>query len=192
MADIRTQKFLYHLTSINNIGNIFEHGLKSRSALKSDEFIDVADSEILESRKNLSLENCVPFHFFAKNPFDGKVQKTRPNEKFALIAIKRDYAKSQNWQVIPRHPLANGAIEILSYDEGFERIDWELMSIRDYHNEECKSICMAECLSPKTVPAESFFAIYVCCSESEAIINELKHKNNLSFHLNNNPEMFVK
>ena len=62
MTDIKNQKLLYHLTSIKNIANIIEHGLKPRNELS--EFVDVADSEILESRKSLSLEGYVPFHFF--------------------------------------------------------------------------------------------------------------------------------
>lgn len=190
MTDIKNQKLLYHLTSINNIENILEHGLKPRSALS--EFVDVANSEILESRKYYSLESYVPFHFFAKNPFDGRVQKDRPNEKFALIAIHRDFAKSQKWLIIPYHPLANVEIKLLSYDEGFNKINWKLMNSKDYHNEECKSTCMAECLSPDTVQAKNFHAIYVCCSESQAIVKEHMRSNKLSFHLNEKPEMFVR
>lgn len=191
MTDIKNQKLLYHLTSIENIANILEHGLKPRSALS--EFVDVADSEILESRKSYSLETYVPFHFFAKNPFDGRVQIDRPNEKFVLIAVHRDFAKSQNWKIIPCHPLANVEIKILSYDEGVNEINWELMESRDYSNTDCKSTCMAECLSPNTVQAKDFFSIYVCCSESEEIVKKYMRNNNLStIHINNNHNMFVK
>ncbi|MFI3196970.1 MAG: DarT ssDNA thymidine ADP-ribosyltransferase family protein [Methylococcaceae bacterium] len=190
MTDIKNQKLLYHLTSIKNIANIIEHGLKPRNELS--EFVDVADSEILESRKSLSLEGYVPFHFFCKNPFDGRVQKDRPNEKFALITVKREFAKNQNWQIIPCHPLANVAIELLSYEKGVNEINWELMETRDYGNPDCKSTCMAECLSPVTVEAKNFYAIYVCCSESKEIISEHKRNKSLSFYLNETSEMFVR
>jgi len=83
MTDIKNQQLLYHLTSIKNIASILEHGLKPRNAMS--EFVDVADSEILKSRKLYSLETYVPFHFFARNPFDGRVQKDRPNEKFVAL-----------------------------------------------------------------------------------------------------------
>lgn len=189
-TDIKIQKLLYHLTSIKNIANILECGLKPRNELS--EFIDVADSEILESRKAYSLENYVPFHFFAKNPFDGRVQINRPDEKFALITVRREFAKSQNWKIIPYHPLAKIDIEILNYDDGFNAINWELMSIRDYHNEECKSVCMAECLSPDIIKPEDFHIIYVCCTESEEIIRGYKNKNGLSFHLYEDSTKFVK
>ena len=39
-----------------------------------DNFLDVADHEILLSRAVHRLERYVPFHFFAGNPFDGRIQ----------------------------------------------------------------------------------------------------------------------
>jgi len=112
--------------------------------------------------------------------------------KFVLIAVHRKFAKSQDWQIIPCHPLANVAIELLSYEKGVNEINWELMNSRDYHNEECKSTCMAECLSPDTVQTKDFHAIYVCCSESKEIVRELMRNKKLTFHLNEQLEMFVK
>ena len=38
-------------------------------------FSDVADCDILESRRVFDLDTMVPFHFFARNPFDGRVQE---------------------------------------------------------------------------------------------------------------------
>lgn len=159
MADIRTQKLLYHITSINNLASILEYGLLSRSDI--DGFDDVADQEILEGRQALNLEQYVPFHFFAGSPFDGAVHKANPQTDFVLITVRRAFARARNWEIIPRHPLANEGVEVLEYDLGFERINWDAMNRRDYHDEESKSVCMAECLSPRTVPVECFFKIYV-------------------------------
>lgn len=64
MTDIRTQQFLYHLTDTNNLNDIFSGGLKSRSLLRG--FSDIADPEIIASRRALRLEEYVPFHFFPK------------------------------------------------------------------------------------------------------------------------------
>lgn len=193
MTDIKEQKLLYHLTSMNNIESIIRDGLKSRNSLNDNEFIDVANSEILESRKSQSLENYIPFHFFAKNPFDGNVQKDHPNEKFALIAVYRSFAKEQNWKIIPCHPLSNnGEIEILDYESGFNKINWELMNQRDYSDINCKLTCMAECLSPSKVQAINFQSIKVCCLESKQIIENLKNQYNLNFYIDNEPQMFVK
>lgn len=52
--DIRAKKLIYHLTSLKNMDSILDCGLLPRSRL--DGFIDVADHEIIESRKGLRLE----------------------------------------------------------------------------------------------------------------------------------------
>lgn len=168
MPDIKDQKLLYHLTSIKNIGPILADGLKPRAELKN--FDDVADSEIIANRQHLSLENFVPFHWFARNPFDGRVQADRPNDLFVLITVERTLAVSRNWKVIPYHPLSTGNLELMDYSKGFAAIDWDTMNRRDYHDPLCKSICMAECLSPTTVSPDDFFKIFVYCGDSASYV----------------------
>ncbi|ANY89907.1 MULTISPECIES: DarT ssDNA thymidine ADP-ribosyltransferase family protein [Pseudomonas] len=157
---IRTQRFLYHLTSVANVLSIFQRGLLPRTALMEDEFADIADAEIIQGRCQQGLERYVPFHWFAKNPFDGRVYHDRPDEEFVLVAVERSHAQTQNWSVIARHPLSGGRFELLGYDEGFEAIDWDLMDLRDYHDQECKHVCMAECLAPGPVLVSQFAKIY--------------------------------
>ena len=67
MADIKKQSLIYHLTSLENVPSILDQGLLPRSELTR--FTDVADGDILSSREGLNLQNYVPFHFFARNPF---------------------------------------------------------------------------------------------------------------------------
>lgn len=188
MADIRVQKLLYHLTDINNLEFIFKEGLKSRSALQG--FSDVADPKIISSRKALQLEDFVPFHFFAGTPFDGRVHVSNPDKTFVLITIQRSYAKAQNWKIIPRHPLSGSDITLLDYEKGMDTIDWETMSRRKYDDENCKCICMAECLSPATVFASEFHCIYVPDDDAEAEVKYLKEKYGLKMFVTLKPEMF--
>ena len=155
---IEDQFLLYHLTSVENLEGIFRDGLKPRADLT--DFADVADGEILKKRKTLELERFVPFHWFAKNPFDGRVQGDHPEKKFVLICVYRSLAQKNKWKIISRHPLAGDEIELLEYDEGFKAIDWELMNTRDYSNSECNNVCMAECLSPGVVATEDFSMIF--------------------------------
>lgn len=89
------------------------------------------------------------------------VQHDRPTSKCVLISVFRTFAKENGWKVIPRHPLANEAIEPLEYDAGQDAIDWKLMDNRDYQNAGCMSVCMAECVSPCTVTPKTFSRIYV-------------------------------
>ena len=189
MPDIKAQKLIYHLTSLENMRNILELGLLPRSHLEN--FEDVADQEIIEGRREHSLEEYVPFHWFARNPFDGRVQADHPDDEFVLIAVHRNVAQRENWKVIPRHPLANTAPQLLDYQPGVEAIDWETMNIRNYHDPECKSICMAECLSPDPVTVDKFFKIYV---PSDAVANqvvEIVDDLGLELDVAVNPGMFV-
>ena len=159
MATIRDQKLLYHLTNLNNVGSILESGLQPRSAL--NEFSDVADVEILFGRAEHGLDNYVPFHWFSRNPFDGRVQIDRPDEEFVLLTVRRSLDSARNWRILPRHPLARQEFGFYDYREGFDLIDWGLMDCRNYSDADCKSVCMAECLSPTPVRAADFFKIFV-------------------------------
>ena len=85
----------------------------------------------------------MPFHGFARNPFDGGVQSGRQGEIFVVITVQWTLASNQNWRIIPRHPLANDNIQLMDYAAGFQAIDWEVMNLRDYHDLHRKSICMA-------------------------------------------------
>ncbi|AWH88732.1 DarT ssDNA thymidine ADP-ribosyltransferase family protein [Limnobaculum parvum] len=189
MADIRTQQFLYHLTDINNLRSIFAEGLKPRSLLHG--FSDVADPEIISSRRTLKLDQYVPFHFFARNPFDGRVSINNKDKIFVLITVHRNYAQVNNWSIIPRHPLSGSHITLLNYDEGMAQIDWNTMNRRAYEDDECKCVCMAECLSPNTVSANHFHSIYVPDSTAERIVLALKQEYNLNMFINNNSHMFL-
>jgi hypothetical protein len=189
MPDIKEQKLIYHLTSLENMSGILGLGLLPRAHLQN--FEDVADQEIIEGRREYGLEHYVPFHWFARNPFDGRVQADRANEEFALISIRRSVAQRENWKVIPRHPLANTAPQLLDYLPGFEAIDWETMNIRDYHDPECKSICMAECLSPGPVPVSKFFRIYAPNDAVAEAIMEMIDELSLALEVDVNPRMFL-
>ncbi|HFL2188127.1 TPA: DarT ssDNA thymidine ADP-ribosyltransferase family protein [Pseudomonas putida] len=162
---IRTQRFLYHLTSVANVPSIFQRGLLPRSLLEEEDFADIADAEIILGRSQQGLERFVPFHWFAKNPFDGRVYQDRSDEEFVLVAVERSHAQRNDWNVIARHPLSGARFELLGYDEGVDMIDWDLMDLRDYHDPECKHVCMAECLSPGPVSVTHFAKIFTPSEE---------------------------
>lgn len=189
MADIQLQKLLYHLTDIENLDNILAQGLLPRSHLAH--FSDVADCEIITSRKKLSLEDYVQFHFFPGSPFDGRVQLNNRQKEFVLITVRRDFAQANDWKIIPTHPLATANIQLLDYVDGLTAIDWVQMNKRDYHDTVSRNACMAECLSPRVVPATKFFSIYVANQKNEEQVNSLKSTYNLSFHVNINQNMFM-
>ncbi|WP_338417504.1 DarT ssDNA thymidine ADP-ribosyltransferase family protein, partial [Vibrio breoganii] len=185
---LREQKLIYHMTDINNLASILREGIKPRSQLTG--FSDIADPEILEKRKRLNLNEKVPFHFFANNPFDGGVVKANPAMIFVLLGILRTHSKAKNWEIIPRHPLANEAISLMTYEEGMEAIDWEAMNERDYSNANSKSVCMAECLAPGVVDATHIYTIFVKTDACEARVAQMVKQYKLGLYVNKRPNMF--
>lgn len=191
---IEEQALLYHLTDIENLGSIFEHGLLSREELNQSGkivYTDVADQAIIKKRKELGLESHVPFHFFTKNPFDYAAVRGNKDKEFVLIALRRTVAKSRDWKIVPRHPLASSGVEVLGYDEGMKAINWDCMNKRDFDDDECKSICMAECLSPKPVSASDFLNISVKNADLQKKVEDLAKSAGLSVHVNLASHMLV-
>ncbi|MGM3308123.1 DarT ssDNA thymidine ADP-ribosyltransferase family protein [Anabaena sp. WFMT] len=188
---IRDQKLLYHLTSLDNLECILDYGLLARN--KIENFDDVADSDIINFRQDNNLTQYVPFHFFANNPFDGRVQKNFPDKEFIYICIHREFAKNNNFKIIPKHPNAMKPLVLYNYLQGYEKIEWDIMDKRDYSDVNCKHICMAECLSQHTINHNDFSCIYVRNEDIKNYIEGMCDHYELSynFYINSNPNMFV-
>ena len=97
---VENGKLLWHLTALENIESIFKNGLSCRKKLISKSFVDIADTNILESRAKFGLENYIPFHFMQKTPFAGKVMKDNKDTEFIYITLHRDFAKKNNFKII--------------------------------------------------------------------------------------------
>lgn len=92
----------------------------------------------------------------------------------------------------PGHPLANDDIKLLDYEEGVAVIDWVTMNQRAYHDPYCKSVCMAECLSPTIVPMENIFKIFVPDQKVEKFALALLARRGLRIGVKVNQTMFLK
>jgi len=168
---IRDQKLIYHLTSLNNLESILSRGLLSREKL--DKFDDTANPEIISFRKIAGLNDYVPFHFFTRNPYDGRVQKDYPHKEFVYIAVHRKFAERNNFKIIPMHPKAMKPLKIYDYREGYEIIDWDIMDKKDFFDDKYKHVCMAECLSPFTIHPDNFQSIWVKSQETKEIVKAI-------------------
>lgn len=182
---IRDGKLLYHLTQLENLESIFEHGLISRNKMVNEglSFKDIADHDIIKFRKENGLNNYVPFHFFVKNPFDGRVQKDYMNENFAYICITRKWARNNDSKIIPTHPIYMGNFELMNYDEGIELIEWDIMDNRgdrDYHNDHIRNVCMAEVVIEGVVSIESIHSINVKSEVDKEYVIQLLDRYNIN------------
>lgn len=198
---IKNQVFIYHLTSIKNLESILNNGLLCRYKVlkKKYNYTNVANLEILQKREEYDLDKYVPFHWRSKSPFAGDVLKCNKTLDFCYILIRRTVAKSNNFKIIPTHPL-HGTLELLNYDEGFNKIDWDLMDTRNYHDQNCKETSMSECLAFKAVSPRLFDTICVKDTDgfnkvyniiSRSTLSE-DDKNRLQKSIWKEPDFFVK
>ncbi|MFM4913249.1 DarT ssDNA thymidine ADP-ribosyltransferase family protein [Aeromonas dhakensis] len=185
---IKTQKQIYHLTALSNLASILKFGLLPRS--KVGNFRDVADEKIIAKREELGLNTKVPFHFFANNPFDGRVLSDHPDEDFVLIAVSRTVAEKQKWWVVDKHPLATDVKVYSDYKEGMAAIEWDVMDKREYKDAHCKLICMAECVAPDTVPVSDFASFYVKDKKANEIVMKLLAEFKVKKYVDINAGMF--
>lgn len=172
----RDKKLLYHLTQVDNLPSIIRHGLLSRAylAARSLSYSNVANPEILEGRSHYGLDVYVPFHFITRNPFDYAVVRNHPNARFCILAVRRVFAAQNNWLIIPRHPLAEGSSpEVLSWEDGFNRIEWNQLDREDRNfdtDDSCKKACMAEALSPTAIAFSDISFIFVPTETTAEIV----------------------
>ncbi len=160
---------LYHITHIDNMPSILQHGLLPRAEVQAQglHFTDIADPEILSKRQayNRALSQYVLFHFYPKNPFDGAVCKTHGSENMVLITINRAEHLNHDFYIIPSHPLDKDTPEIYPYEEGFDRIQWDILDRkvgnRDYHDPEVRKACMAECVMSYAILPQAFSLVFV-------------------------------
>lgn len=189
-------KLLYHITHLDNISSILEHGLMSRRALLQNnhcKFKDIADPEILNKRETYknALSQYVLFHFYSKNPFDGAVCKKYGSENMAIITIWRDDHEKNDFFIIPSHPLDRDEPDIYPYEEGIKLIKWDILDRetgRDYRDPEIRKACMAECIMNYVIPAEAFAYVYVSTEYAKSRILRMNYSDKISVQVN--PHMF--
>lgn len=158
----RCDRYLYHLTDLDNMESIIAHGLMSRAQLQGSEagFIDVADQSIIFKRGNL--EYYVPFHFVPDTAFDYVVKRDHRDKQFVYICISKAYARSRDSYILLSHPTSNYAQTPCTFDDGIRNLDWD--SIENpyaYMNPVSKQNKMAECITAEPVTADNFAVIIV-------------------------------
>ncbi len=191
--------YLYHITHISNLPSILKYGLLPRAKVEATIkcFTDIADPSILADREHhvLPLSEYVPFHFFAKNPFDGAVCSRFGAENMVIIAVPRILHESEALYIIPTHPLHQVTPEIYSYEEGFPLVRWNILDseypIRDYHDPEIKNACMAECLIPRAIKPEEFSALFLPNCAAKSFLTQIPESCRLTnCRININEAMF--
>lgn len=181
LEGVREKKLLYHLTKVNNMETIINYGLLPRRHLLERNMIfeDVADSQIINKRKELGLDKYTPFHFHPYSAFDLAVKKKYSTEKFVYICIKRALAEFNNFEILIKHPLSQQDCVLYEYIDGMNNIDWDTMETAGAVDEYSRNVKMAECLTDKCIPADLFQCVYVPDEKVKQYIERLFRDNGI-------------
>lgn len=175
LENTRNKKLLYHLTKLDNMVSIIDNGLLSRADIKARgiNYSDVADTKIISRREKLGLDVYIPFHFHPYTAFDFAVKKSRPDDRFVYVTIKRDLAALANFKVLVKHPLSQEECILYDYAEGVSKIDWDVLEKIGADDSYSKNVKMAECLSEKSIPAALIQCVYVPDEWTKEYIEQL-------------------
>lgn len=168
----KNQNLLYHLTKLSNLESIIEYGMLPRRKVREQriQFGDIADSEIISKRQELGLDIYTPFHFHPYSAFDVAVKHRYADEDMIYLCISRKKAQSEDYKILPKHPLSESECQLYNYDDGFDRIDWDTLQEKNRSDGYAKQVKMAECLTDKVIHIEEFCCIYV---KSDMVRNEV-------------------
>lgn len=184
MENIKNGRLIYHLTKLENLESIIDNGLVSRKLVHNHDvkFSDVADKKIIVKRVELGLDSYVPFHFHPYSSFDKAVKSDNPDADFVYITLQRSLARSNDFKILPRHPLANEGFELLDYDQGMKAIDWDAMHTHGTEDDYIRNVKMAECLTEKIVPVKCFNSICVKDERVKGIVEKMFKDRQLEFN----------
>ncbi len=95
LENVKNTKLLYHLTALENLESIIEHGLLPRKSMLEAGLIfnDVASTNIISKRTLLGLDKYTPFHFHPYSSFDVAVKREYANTDFIYLCILREDAE---------------------------------------------------------------------------------------------------
>ena len=157
----------------------------------------------MEGRDRLGLVNYIPFHFHIHTNYDTYIKDHNRDKAFIYLCIHRDYAKANNFSILPIHPTSNEQPQIYSsYNEGIAHIDWDTMELKKADifpegiTERYRSqVRMAECLSPNIIPISAFQSIIVKDEASEKFVHNILDKYGIKEnppYINVKPKFFLK
>lgn len=194
MRNIRSGKLLYHLTKIDNLESILNTGLLSRRDLEESnkKFKEISDKSIVKLSKDLQLDKFVPFHFSPYTSFDN-VDREKFSDNLIYICVDRECAKKNDFKIIPRKADNFKEVDLLSFNEGIEEIEWKYMGKCYDCNDEIREIRGAECVTENNVSVDDVFGIYVKSQETGKKVRQLLKKKNIKadIYVDVIPEFFT-
>ena len=163
--------------------SIIKYGLLPRKKVIEQKinFGDIANPEIISKRTELGLDAYTPFHFHPYSAFDVAVKHTYQEQDMIYLCFDRELARMNHFKILPLHPLSAEECVLYDYDEGFNLIDWEIMTKVGLTDDHAKRIKMAECLSDRVIPVRAFKCFYVSSELVKIYVESVLHKCGVNF-----------
>ena len=186
--------YLYHMTHIENIENIFKYDLKSHN--NKHKKVDISNKEVNNRRETTEpiyghkIHDYVPFYFNPRNA----MMWVRQNENIVILAFDKNlFLKNIDKKVIfTNQNAATNNVKFYKNLENLNNLDWNYIKANTWNiptkKSEIKQKMMAEILIYKKVEIKYIKKIYVkntkmkeellknewikkYCSHSDIIVN---------------------
>lgn len=95
--------------------------------------------------------------------------------------MKSDFIKTFRQMSANKNALKHSHGSGKNYDEGFNLIDWEIMTKVGLTDDHAKRIKMAECLSDRVIPVRAFKCFYVSSESVKIYVESVLHKCGVNF-----------
>ena len=175
-------QYLFHMTEISNLSNIFEHGLLSHNEAHSKGLnqVDIALQDVNQRRASkrpiygISLHDFVPMYFNPKNPMLYK--RSEKQNQIVILAIDRR-AIYQDKSMFTDGNAASGPTNFYNELKNLEKLNWAC--IRDdywsgYHDG--KRVKCAETLTYPKVTLKHIQKIYCNNMQTKSLVDSRSPK----------------
>ncbi len=196
VMDNHKQKFqLFHMTHINNLSSIIQHGLLSHN-LVNQPYIDISNQSVNQRREkaetifNHSIHDYVPLYFNVKNAMLYAVQSYYKDE-IIILEINKDICLQEQTLFSYMNASTNQAVFQFCLQKFLDKTDWNSIYQRTWvDNLHIKQAMMSECLIYNVIEASCIQNIH-CQSENTAqficnTCNQFLNKNNITVYYNSN------
>lgn len=188
-----TIKYLYHITHVNNIQSILEHGILSHNETKNKNinFNSIFNTEVIKKREarhkgGRNLLDYSNLYFNPRNPMMCKISKSELEDKIGVLCVNKNIMKCES-VLIADGNAASWKSEFYNYENGITQVlnQWETInsSCWDSNTEQSRAM-MAECLVPNMISPKYIEMIYVPSEKTKLLVEQLVNGRDLQVTVN--------
>lgn len=164
-------KFLYNITSINNLNSILDYGILSKNIVRNQfQYTDISNSSVQNRRDNVYVTKSKMLHDYANlyfNPRNAMLySRLSEVDNLCILKVDKDVLNLKDTVVSDRNAAVGGA-KFMSPMQASRQLDFDIIYSQswDFENPNMKlkykSFMMAEVLVYKSIPPQLIKEIWV-------------------------------